>query len=266
MNQYNIQTNLIALNFYHKSWKPLHHLFENLSSDPQYNESFRFMFEFGHMFYSIFQWSPNSESEFYKHFIKYPIIRKSFFELNADPDFVLPQYIQGLNNYIKTIDKQSANHINDLIFALCLQFYYALKTNDLNQIKIKYNQLNSTIKSNDLIKFDIHPFNCGRYLSAHIYFSFFLNKSNFDSTIQYAITWLKSYAERLGAYGVRVVTYHLLEVLLACKAEEFYFEELVSYSQLDPDFAANPLLVKQTIYHMEPSSIRWTRRFNKLQQ
>lgn len=264
-NQNKVSTNLIALNFYHRSWKPLHDVFDNLSSDPQFSDSFRFMFEFGHMFYSIFQWSPQSEIDFYKRFIKYPIIRKSFFELNADPDFVLPHYIKGLNNYIKTIDKKSSSYINDLLFALCLQFYYSIKNKDLIQVKSKFNQIQSVIEIDDLLKYSIHPFNCGRYLSSYIYYSFHADNNRFNSSIDSAINWLKTNAEIIGSYGVRVVTYHLLEAMLTCKADEFYFDELVFYSQLDSEFASNPLLVKQAIFHMEPSTIRWTRRFNKLQ-
>ena len=74
------------------------------------NESFRNLLEY-----------PKSCPTFYKSFCDVPVMRKSFFELLADPDFDLPQYALALEQYLKsTVNDSSIKFVQDTIFALSL--------------------------------------------------------------------------------------------------------------------------------------------------
>ena len=62
------------------------------------NEAFKSLLEY-----------PKSCLSFYKSFCDVPIMRKSFFELLADPDFELPNYDIALQQYLKTTVKKGAS-------------------------------------------------------------------------------------------------------------------------------------------------------------
>lgn len=65
--------------------------------------------------------NPKSCLTFYNSFGDVPIIRKSFFELLADPDFELAHYDIALKQYLKgTIKDSSSKQIQDTVFALSL--------------------------------------------------------------------------------------------------------------------------------------------------
>lgn len=64
---------------------------------------------------------PKSCKKFYNELCGVPIIRRSFFELLADPDFELNDYHIGLELYLKqTLNSSSEKEIQDKIFAMSL--------------------------------------------------------------------------------------------------------------------------------------------------
>ncbi len=255
--------NLVALNLTTSSWKPLHQLFDAMSGSPQYVDSYRFMYNFGELFHEILQRHPSSETEFYKRFIQYPVIRKSFIELNADPDFLLPNYIKGLDCYIKSIDNNAADAQNDLIFALCMQFYYHLKQQDVTGIQLCFKQISSKLSIETISVEQMHPFNIGRFLSVGIYHAFYCDDKRMNNKITDALHWVRCHNEQLDGYGIRVICHHLLEVLKHCKSETVHVEEVLSYLNVDLVFANQPEMLRQTIFNLEPSGIRWSRRFKQ---
>jgi hypothetical protein len=257
----NPKVNLVGLNIATSSWKPIHMLFEEMSFDPSFIESYRFMYDFGQTFYDVLKWTPKSELDFYKRFINYPIIRKAFFELNADPDFILPNYIKGLDYYIKGIDMNTAEAKNDLLFALSLKYYYYLKNVDLSQMQLTYKQIISVQQFNELLPVEIHPFNTGRYLSARLYNAYYFNPKYVDSAITDGLQWIQNHTDKHDSYGIRVIVYHLLEAFMHCKVNQFYIDKLMLFMHGDHDANAHTAFIQQTIYNIEPSGIRWNRRF-----
>ena len=257
----NPKVNLVGLNLATSSWKPLHILFEEMSFDPSFIESYRFMYDFGQSFFDILKWTPNSELEFYKRFIKYPIIRKAFFELNADPDFILPNYIKGLDYYIKGIDVNTVGAKNDLLFALSLKYYFYLKNVDLIKMQLTYKQINSVQQFNELLPVEIHPFNTGRYLSARLYNVYYLNPKFVDSAAIDGLQWIQDHFDEHDSYGIRVIVYHLLEAFMHCKVAQFYIDKLMLFMSGEHEMNYHPTFIQQTIYNIEPSGIRWNRRF-----
>lgn len=257
----NQKVNLVALNLATSSWKPLHVLFEEMSYDNSFIDSYRFMYDFGQSFYDVLNWTPKSELDFYKRFIKYPIIRKAFFELNADPDFVLPNYIRGLDYYIKGIDMNAAEAKNDLLFALGLKYYYYLKNVDLSQMQFTYKQINSVQQFNELSPKEIHPFNTGRYLSARLYNTYHFYPKAVESAVIDGLQWLEDHFDKHDAYGIRVIVYHLLEAFTHCKVNQLYIDKLMLFIHGEHEMNTHSAFIQQTIYNIEPSGIRWTRRF-----
>ena len=257
----NPKVNLVGLNLATSSWKPIHMLFEEMSFDPSFIESYRFMYDFGQSFYDILKWAPKSEMDFYKRFINYPIIKKAFFELNADPDFILPNYIKGLDYYIKGIDMNTAVAKNDLLFALSLKYYYYLKNVDLIKMQLTYKQINSVQQFNELLPLEIHPFNTGRYLSARLYNAYYLNPKFVDSAAIDGLQWIQDHFGQHDKYGIRVIVYHLLEAFMHCKVAQFYTDKLMLFINGEHDLNSHSAFIQQTIYNIEPSGIRWTRRF-----
>jgi hypothetical protein len=257
----NPKVNLVGLNLSTTSWKPLHLLFEEMSYDKSFIDSYRFMYDFGQSFYDILNWAPKSEMDFYKRFINYPIIKKAFFELNADPDFTLPNYIRGLDYYIKGIDMNTAVSKNDLLFALSLKYYFYLKNVDLRNMQLTFNQINSVQQFNELLLVEIHPFNTGRYLSARLYNAFYFDSKFVDPIVIDCLQWIQDHFEEHDAYGIRVIVYHLLEAFMHCKVAQFYTDKLMLFINGEHDLNSHSAFIQQTIYNLEPSGIRWTRRF-----
>lgn len=257
----NPKLNLVGLNIATTSWKPLHLLFEEMSYDNSFIDSYRFMYDFGHSFFDILKWTPHSELDFYKRFIKYPIIRKSFFELNADPDFLLPNYIKGLDLYIKSIDINAVGAKNDILFSLCLQFYYYLNNIDLINMQLKYKQIISLQSIEELSARELHPFNSGRYLSMRIYNAYYFDVKTIESKAIDALKWLMNHTIDIDEYGVRVIAYHLLEAFSKCSIHQLYVDKLISIIKVEDEICYDSSFIQQTIYNIEPSGIRWTRRF-----
>jgi hypothetical protein len=253
--------NLLGLNIATSTWKPLHLLFEEMSSDRSFIASYRFMYDFGQSFFDILTRTPQSELDFYKRFLKYPIIRKSFFELNADPDFVLPNYVKGLDYYIKSIDINDAVAKNDLLFSLCLQYYYYLNNADFTQMQSKYNQIISMQDFDALSANEVHPFNSGRYLSVRIYNAYHFDAKKVESAVIDALQWVNNQLTGLNDYDIRVISYHLLEAFMKCSVNQLYIDKLMSIMKVEDELISDSSLLKQTIFNIEPSGIRWTRRF-----
>jgi hypothetical protein len=259
----NFGTNLIALNFKHTSWKPLHDLFENLSSANNEFRTYRFMHEFGFQFYAILNLFPQTEIQFYKLFSKYSIIRNSFFEFNADPDFLLPNYNLGIEYYIKNIDYNDSNAINDLLFAKCLHFYSALNKLDIQEMNRKIHELKSCISSDKLLSTGIHPFNCGRYLASIVYNSYYNRINQFDNEIDSAINWFQVYSPQIDSYAKRVISFHLLEAFYTLKVNESRFQFILNQLPILDEMKGKPApeFMREVLWNIEPSGIRWKRRF-----
>jgi hypothetical protein len=257
----NAKVNLVGINLASTSWKPLHLLFEEMSYDNTFIDSKRFLYDFGMSFYDVLNWTPISELDFYKRFINYPIIRKAFFELNADPDFLLPNYIKGLDYYIKGIDMNTVGAKNDLLFALSLKYYYYLKNVDLSKMHLTYKKINSVQQFNELLPIEIHPFNTGRYLSARLYNAYYFNSKVVETAVIDGLQWIEDHFHEHDAYGIRVIVYHLLEAFMHCKVAQFYIDRLMLFIHGEHEMNSHAEFIQQTIYNIEPSGIRWNRRF-----
>jgi hypothetical protein len=166
-----------------------------------------------------------------------------------------------LDYYIKSIDLNTGGAKNDLLFALSLKYYFFLKNVDLSQMQLTFKQINSVQQFNELLPIEIHPFNTGRYLSARLYNAYYLNPKFVDSAVIDGLEWLQDHFEEHDAYGIRVIVYHLLEAFMHCKVAQFYIDRLILFMDGEHEMNYHPIFIQQIIYNIEPSGIRWTRRF-----
>jgi hypothetical protein len=117
----------------HKSL--LRHIIQSDSLSPLYDFLEQFPTELdqnkklliGQELYSSLKSNPNDNFNFFKNFSNLPIVRSSFYEYLADPDFTVPTYEQGLIFYLKDLKPTSSSKdLQDYVFAnaLLLRFYF----------------------------------------------------------------------------------------------------------------------------------------------
>lgn len=107
----------------------------------------------------------NSCKSFYKEFSNVPIIRKSFFELLADPEFALEYYDFGLHNYlINTNNDSSLNTTQDELFARSLLTRHYFFNNQEQSFEKVAKELYSNENNIHRNQKEIDPFPLARYL------------------------------------------------------------------------------------------------------
>lgn len=116
----------------HNELRALHDFSEQLPEDINADRTIRFGFEF----YQALQKYPANNRRFFKHFSQLPFIRKAFFEYLADPEFRIPNYTFGLQQFIKdTNPEQGQKQLQDFIFANALMLRHAYRTTDTPTLK-----------------------------------------------------------------------------------------------------------------------------------
>ena len=91
----------------------------------EYHTSDEYCHQVGNEIFKTLMTNPKSCLSFYQYFSDVPIIRKSFFELLADPDFELCMYENAILTYLKyTTISSNISYINDYVFANSLLFRY----------------------------------------------------------------------------------------------------------------------------------------------
>jgi hypothetical protein len=128
-------------------------------------------------------------------------------------------------------------------------------------MQLTYKQINSVQQFNELLPLEIHPFNTGRYLSARLYNAFYFDSKFVDPIVIDCLQWIQDHFDEHDAYGIRVIVYHLLEAFTHCKVAQFYIDRLMLFIDGEHELNSNLAFIQQTIYNLEPSGIRWNRRF-----
>ena len=119
----------------------------------------------GNEIFKTLMMNPKSCLSFYQYFSDVPVIRKSFFELLADPDFELYGYENAVLSYLKNTSRSSdIGHVNDSIFANALLFrYYFLNNKSALYEKTAKSLYESKKNIMECID-DIHSFPKARFL------------------------------------------------------------------------------------------------------
>lgn len=125
--------------------------------------------------WSIFlalQRNPKQEKKFYQLFAGHPVVRSAFFEIGADPDFSLPHYGYGIEQYIKHIPSQgSPRYYQDVLFARCLLMRHYFIHEQFDSFYSQY-QTVQAIPEETLLKHVKSVYPLARYFQAQVLFHY----------------------------------------------------------------------------------------------
>ena len=118
-----------------RSWSLLKEYFDSFANIER-QESFQTL---GWTIYVALLRNSQLEVEFYHEFANHPVVRKTFFELAADPDNFLPNYSKGLELYIASTPDVNENlKVRDYIFGNSMLLRRDFVNSDLNSLVSRY--------------------------------------------------------------------------------------------------------------------------------
>ena len=218
----------------------------------------------GAEFYYSLKSNKNKNKNFYKNFSQLPIVRESFYELFADPNFGIKDYELGLKYYLIGIKPgKSINSLQDFIFGNSLLFRHYYITNNKTEIKniakLLYEENN--FSESDLNKINIFP--RIRYLAYKLFYLYFINQVLKAKEYE---EWLIDYAQKninkLELLEKRILFYTIADVFcnngftLIEKQEELK-KIFKSIFNLLPDHIFRYDLKSIMPYLDQNASIRW---------
>lgn len=209
MNEQKNYSSLLKLCIHTNSLRPLQNYLEQFPTEININNKFLI----GHELFDSLKSNPNNNIDFFKKFNNIPIVRASFFEIMADPDFSIPHYEQGLMYYLENSKPhQSTQSLQDYIFANSMLLRYYFKTNKKTNLlaigKRLYKELELSPEELD----SLYIFPKIRYLSYKLYYLYELNGFDHDYW-----NWLKHSAISLAENGdfdhQRIIVHTVLDTL-----------------------------------------------------
>ncbi|MEY4126040.1 MAG: hypothetical protein RL737_229 [Bacteroidota bacterium] len=226
-----------------KSFDALRSFFNQFPSDV----SFEKKLILGEEIYAALYRNPESTTEFYEEFHAVPIVRESFFEYFADPQFKLEHYEEGLNLYLQNIHPDESLHcLQDYIFANCLllrHYFFSKKFSSLDKIGERlYVQLSV---NQDLLN-QIHVYPHIRYRSYYLFYRYFhvgFDQNYWQWLVQYAI----QLAHKQVGWERKIIIHTVLDALLFDEEhlnltyEQFSNEFTELFSSIPPHLNQRPV-------------------------
>jgi hypothetical protein len=248
------EKSLLQFNIHSDALKPLYNFLEQFPKDIDYNHR---MILGQELFLSL-KTNPNRNIKFFKEFSTLPVVRSSFYEFLADPDFSIPDYEFGLINYLNAIKPHhSLEAMQDFIFAntLLLRYYFTEgnKEQTVRVGKLIYDDLELSI--DELEKFYIFP--RLRYMSYKMIYFEVQGNFNLDYFKQ-----IESYTKKLFLDGTfeeqRIILHTLLDTLqfnpeLQMKMIDDFKIRFEDFFQRFPNYFFN-LTIKQQIHFLNPNA------------
>lgn len=245
---------LMKFNIHSDSLRPLYNFLEQFPEDLDTERRFLL----GHEIYSSLKTNPNKNIDFFKNFQNIPVVRSSFFEFLADPDFSIPDYELGLIYYLGNIKPhQSLKALQDYVFAntMLLRYYFLIDNKDKVVEIGKALYLDFEMTENEMNSLYIFP--KIRYLSYKLLFRFV----NFGFDVTYW-TWLKDFALSRTINSdfeeKRIIIHTILDTLRINKSLQLQVYD--EFSKLHPDvFSKFPdyihrLTIDQKIKFIDPNA------------
>ena len=252
---------LLKVCIHSNTLKPLHNFLEQFPEQIPIDKQYLI----GHEIYKSLKSNPNKNLMFFKNFQKTPIVRSSFYEIMADPDFSIPQYEQGLIYYLDNLKPhQSTKAMQDYIFAHCILIRHYFVSNKRSKVLktgiLLYNDLKITSEEIE----NLHIFPRIRYFCYKLLFNYAV--MGFDK--EYWI-WLKIHAFSLADNSTfenqRIIIHTVLDTLQINPSlqQEMFNEFLLLYPEMFekfPDYFQF-LSINQRIKFLDPNA---STSFNKL--
>lgn len=249
-----IEKSLLQFNIHSDAFKPLYNFLEQFPKDIAYNHRFIL----GQELFLGLKTNPNKNIKFFKEFSNLPVVRSSFFEYFADPDFSIPNYELGLIYYLKSVSPYaSISDLQDFVFAKSLLLrHYFIKKDKYKVIYIGqliYEKLELGKHQLDTL----YVFPRFRYLSYKMMYLEVLGKFNLDYYEE-----IKAYAVQLiskSTFGEkRIIIHTLLDALqikneLQLKVMDELMLQFPDFFQRFPNYFYN-LTIKQQIHFLNPNA------------
>jgi hypothetical protein len=264
-HEIDFRNSLLYINFEFSGWRVLRNYFERLQ--PYFNDSNyqHLSFDLGGALHRIAQSNKSFEKSIYKNFVGFESVRKSYFELLADPEFKLPFYKDGLNLYGQTINYSHPNASNDLCFYLSMLCLNSDKNNELDSFIEHYARLVDNFNLLTVVDSNIHPYNIGRFLAVLLIHKYRFQKELFDTCFADVILFLKSNLSIWTSYEKRLIMYFLVFGLSRSNAPYKFFkvvETTLGFHFLDGKDLNDS--ITRFLYSKEPNTISWYRRWGTL--
>lgn len=259
------KTSLLYINFEFSSWKSLRVYFERLQPYIERPNYQYLTFDLGGSLHRIAHTSASFEKSLYKNFVGFESVRRSYFELLADPEFKLPNYREGLFLYGKTIDYSCPNASNDLCFYLSMLCLNEDKVGVFDSFQEYYAELIDNFNLNNIVNLNVHPFNIGRFLAVLLIHNYRFQTRSYDVSFSDLILFIKTNLSRWSAYERRLIQYFFVYGLARSNAPAQFFkivEKTLGFHFLEGQDLDES--VKRFLYNKEPNTISWYRRWGTL--
>lgn len=215
---------LLTFSIYAGNLKPIYTFLEQFPQDLSFDKKILI----GGQLYHSLRSNSGSNFEFFKQFHSLPIVRETFFELWADPDFQVKNYEEGLFYYLENVKSiDSIKNLQDTLFgnALLLRFYF-ITSNKAKVLEIgKKIYIDRDFSDKNLEELYIFP--KIRYYSYRLLFHYVLR--GFDSTYW---EWLYDFSIKIlnnlnSIIEQRIVIHTLLDTLqINLELQELVFRKL----------------------------------------
>lgn len=259
------RSSLLYINFEFSGWKVLRAYFERLQPYLELPNYQYLTFDLGGALHRIALSNASFEKNLYKNFVGFEAVRRSYFELLADPEFKLPNYKEGLFLYGKTINYSHPNAANDLCFYLSMLCLNEDKVGELDLFQEYYSKLIDNFNLQNLINSEVHPFNIGRYLAVLLIHNYRFQTGTYDACFSDLILFIKTNLNRWNAYEKRLIQYFFVYGLSRSNAPHQFFkvlEKIFGFQFLESEDLHES--VNRFLYNKEPNTISWYRRWGTL--
>ena len=261
-HEIDFRSTLLFINFEHSGWKVLRTYFERLEeylNRPNYEY---LGFDLGGALYRIAESNSSFENSLYKHFTSYNAVRKSYFELLADPEFKLPHYKEGLHLYGKTIDYSHANAANDLCFYLSMLCLNEAKHGNFKTFNVHYKQLSANFNLQNITSSSVHSFNIGRFLAVQLIYANQFKPDSFGNCFSDLILFIKKNIDSWSAYDIRLIKYFFVYGLYRTNSPDLYYRTAEKTFEFHfPEARDIKESVRHFLFNKEPNTLSWYRRW-----
>ena len=264
-HEIDFRSTLLYINFEYSGWKVLRTYFERLEeylNRPNYEY---LGFDLGGALYRIAESNSSFENSLYKHFVSYNAVRKSYFELLADPEFKLPHYTEGLFSYGKTIDYSNVNAANDLCFYLSMLCLNEAKHGNFNTFSAYYKQLSANFNLQNIISSNVHSFNIGRFLAVQLIYNAQFKPDSFGNCFSDVILFIRNNIDSWSAYDIRLIKYFFVYGLYRTNSPDLYYRTAEkTFGFHFPEARDFKESVRLFLFNKEPNTLSWYRRWEVL--
>jgi hypothetical protein len=252
---------LLFINFENSHWKTLRVYFDRLQTEVNESNFNIIYISLGTQLHRIARTDSKFELNLYKHFSDHLLVRNSFFERLADPNFTLPNYEKGLELYRRGTNLGSHSAANDICFKLCMTYLNRQNKASFKELNTMYSEIMANFGLDFIGTDKIHSYNVGRVLCVMLAHTKVVGSVNFENVFAEIIQFISVWLRRWDSFEQRVVLFYCFQGLSSIEAHENYFfqiEKVFCTSYLSRDGFKESLNL--FLYEKEPNSLIWIER------